>query len=105
MASSVRRFSIYERISHSRDTVKPPRPCERRGLVAVLPAVAHGLPGPAWRLSMSGAAPLASIPINPMPPILELEGLTRAFGAVAAVDGVDLDIAEGEFFTIVGRSG
>jgi spermidine/putrescine transport system ATP-binding protein len=38
-------------------------------------------------------------------PILELRGLTKRFGEVAAVDAVDLDILEGEFFTIVGPSG
>lgn len=38
-------------------------------------------------------------------PILSLRGLTRIFGAKRAVDGITLDIAEGEFFTIVGPSG
>jgi spermidine/putrescine transport system ATP-binding protein len=38
-------------------------------------------------------------------PILELRGLTKRFGELAAVDAVDLDILEGEFFTIVGPSG
>ena len=39
------------------------------------------------------------------PPILELRSLTKSFGTFSAVDGIDLDIAEGEFFTIVGPSG
>jgi putrescine transport system ATP-binding protein len=34
-----------------------------------------------------------------------LEGVTRRFGPVAAVDGVDLSIGEGEFFALVGPSG
>jgi spermidine/putrescine transport system ATP-binding protein len=38
-------------------------------------------------------------------PILELKSLRKQFGGFAAVDGIDLDIAEGEFFTIVGPSG
>src|SRR5262245_9051004 len=38
-------------------------------------------------------------------PILELRSLTKSFGTFNAVDGIDLDIAEGEFFTIVGPSG
>ncbi|WP_119269740.1 ABC transporter ATP-binding protein [Taklimakanibacter deserti] len=38
-------------------------------------------------------------------PILELKSLTKSFGTLNAVDGIDLDIAEGEFFTIVGPSG
>ncbi len=39
------------------------------------------------------------------PPILELKGLTKAFGSLVAVDAVDLAVAEGEFFTVVGPSG
>ena len=39
------------------------------------------------------------------PPILKLRSLTKSFGNFNAVDGIDLDIAEGEFFTIVGPSG
>jgi spermidine/putrescine transport system ATP-binding protein len=37
--------------------------------------------------------------------ILALRGLKKTFGHFNAVDGVDLDVAEGEFFTIVGPSG
>jgi len=37
--------------------------------------------------------------------VLSLRGLTRQFGAVRAVDDIELEIAEGEFFTIVGPSG
>ena len=36
---------------------------------------------------------------------IRLRGLTQAFGDVVAVDGVDLDIADGEFFTLLGPSG
>lgn len=39
------------------------------------------------------------------PPALSLTGLTKQFGTLPAVDGVSIDIAEGEFFTIVGPSG
>lgn len=38
-------------------------------------------------------------------PALSLTGLTKQFGTLPAVDRVSLDIAEGEFFTIVGPSG
>ncbi len=38
-------------------------------------------------------------------PILQLRQITRTFGRFVAVDHIDLDIAEGEFFTIVGPSG
>ena len=39
------------------------------------------------------------------PTILTLKALRKDFGAFTAVDGIDLKIAEGEFFTIVGQSG
>ncbi len=38
-------------------------------------------------------------------PILQLKGLTKTFGDLSAVKGVDLNIEAGEFFTIVGPSG
>jgi len=38
-------------------------------------------------------------------PALSLRGLRRRFGDVAAVDGVDLDVAKGEFITLLGPSG
>ena len=34
-----------------------------------------------------------------------LRGLRKSYGQLAAVDGVDLDIAAGEFFTMLGPSG
>jgi len=36
---------------------------------------------------------------------LALSGVTKRFGATAAVDGVDLDVAEGEFLALLGPSG
>ena len=36
---------------------------------------------------------------------VSLRGLTKRFGDVAAVDGVDLDILDGEFLTLLGPSG
>jgi putative spermidine/putrescine transport system ATP-binding protein len=38
-------------------------------------------------------------------PAVRLTGLRKSYGQVAAVDGVDLHIAEGEFFTMLGPSG
>ena len=38
-------------------------------------------------------------------PAVRLIGLERRFGDVAAVDGIDLDIADGEFFSLIGPSG
>ena len=37
--------------------------------------------------------------------IFSLKSIRKLFGTHAAVDSIDLDIAEGEFFTIVGPSG
>lgn len=38
-------------------------------------------------------------------PAIRLSGLTKEFGAVTAVDHVDLEIAAGEFFSMLGPSG
>jgi putative spermidine/putrescine transport system ATP-binding protein len=47
---------------------------------------------------MPSAMPLSS-------PAISFRGVARHFGAVRAVDGVDLDIAPGEFFAMLGPSG
>ncbi len=39
------------------------------------------------------------------PPAISLRGLRKEFGSVVAVDGIDLDIANGEFFAMLGPSG
>ena len=38
-------------------------------------------------------------------PAVRLTGLRKAYGAVRAVDGVDLEIGDGEFFSMLGPSG
>ena len=38
-------------------------------------------------------------------PSVRLEGLAKRFGDVAAVDGIDLEIGDGEFFSMLGPSG
>ncbi len=38
-------------------------------------------------------------------PAVSLQGLRKSFGPVTAVDGIDLDIADGEFFAMLGPSG
>jgi ABC-type Fe3+/spermidine/putrescine transport system ATPase subunit len=38
-------------------------------------------------------------------PAIRLTGLTKQFGPITAVDGVDLEIAAGEFFSMLGPSG
>ena len=39
------------------------------------------------------------------PPLLRLSGVTRRFGALAALDGLDLAMPAGEFLTLLGGSG
>ena len=40
-----------------------------------------------------------------MEPIIEARGLTRRFGAITAVDHLDLTVAPGEIFGLVGPDG
>jgi len=40
-----------------------------------------------------------------MPPIIETTGLTRRFGGMTAVDHLDLSVAQGEIFGLVGPDG
>ena len=40
-----------------------------------------------------------------MNPAIRIEGVTKCFGSVQALAGVDLEIAEGEFFGLLGPNG
>ena len=40
-----------------------------------------------------------------VPPSIRLRDLTKTFGSVRAVDGLDLEVADGEFFSMLGPSG
>jgi len=53
------------------------------------------------------APTLDPLPIAPDPtmPSVRLVGLVKRYGDVAAVAGIDLDIADGEFFSMLGPSG
>ena len=42
---------------------------------------------------------------DPSAPDISVRGLTKRYGDVVAVDGIDLDIQAGEFFTMLGPSG
>jgi ABC-type multidrug transport system ATPase subunit len=37
--------------------------------------------------------------------VLEVKGLTKRYGEVTAVDGIDLEVHEGEIFGLVGLNG
>jgi putative spermidine/putrescine transport system ATP-binding protein len=54
--------------------------------------------------STSAAATAAGARTDAVPDI-RLRGLVKRYGSTAAVDGVDLDIERGEFFTLLGPSG
>jgi putative spermidine/putrescine transport system ATP-binding protein len=51
------------------------------------------------------ATPPDAPPPNSRPSALRLEGLRKQYGDVVAVAGVDLEIGEGEFFSLLGPSG
>ena len=38
-------------------------------------------------------------------PLVRLQGVSRHYGALRALDGVDLDIARGEWLAVMGPSG
>src|SRR4051812_22865122 len=50
-------------------------------------------------------APLKEADTAASTPDIRLAGVRKLFGEVVAVDGVDLDIRRGEFFTLLGPSG
>ncbi len=51
---------------------------------------------------VDGMMPASS---KPPAPVVQLRGFTRKFGKHVVLDGIDLDIAEGEFVALLGRSG
>src|SRR5207248_9043780 len=51
------------------------------------------------------AASSVTQPAAGQAPDVRLVGVRKSYGDVAAVDGVDLEIASGEFFTLLGPSG
>jgi spermidine/putrescine transport system ATP-binding protein len=54
----------------------------------------------------SAGKPTAGATDAPLPgTFLELQGLAKAFGDSTVVDGIDLQLREGEFFSILGPSG
>jgi putative spermidine/putrescine transport system ATP-binding protein len=62
-------------------------------------AITPGEPGAAAPALARAAAPATDVPD------IKLSGLRKSYGEVHAVDGVDVEIAAGEFFTLLGPSG
>jgi heme exporter protein A len=56
-------------------------------------------------VSLPAADPEAPAPAAAAGTLLEARGLTRRFGAVTAVDGVDFGLGAGEFLTVFGPNG
>ena len=55
---------------------------------------------------MNDAANLRSLAPDPIgDPIIQIRGVTKSFGAVTALRGIDAEIQEGEFFSLLGPSG
>ncbi|TAN34650.1 ABC transporter ATP-binding protein [bacterium] len=50
-------------------------------------------------------SPVGVIALAARPAALRLEGVRKSYGSVTAVAGVELTVAEGEFFTLLGPSG
>jgi sulfonate transport system ATP-binding protein len=56
------------------------------------------------RLGFLSSGDVAVAQVLP-PPVVRLRNFSRRFGATAVIEGLDLDIAPGEFIALLGRSG
>ncbi len=57
------------------------------------------------RFEQVAPAAREAIATAPLPPAVRLRDFTRTFGDNAIIEGLDLDIAPGEFVSLLGRSG
>jgi branched-chain amino acid transport system permease protein len=80
--------AVYKR-AHKRPSIRPPEPEEHEGLAAL------GVRGAMEPHPDSGGRS----------PLLSVSGLSVAFGGVHALDGVDLDVREGELVGLIGPNG
>src|SRR5579875_2203667 len=80
------------------------------GLMSLLPRRGWMARPPIWgqpREASEGALPLAvRVAVADTPgPVLVCRNLSKRFGGVAAVDGVDLEVAPGEVLAVIGPNG
>jgi branched-chain amino acid transport system permease protein len=61
------------------------------------------LPGRAAAVELSWATPTAAD--APSRPLLEVDGLTKRFGGVAAADGISFEVNTGELVSVIGPNG
>jgi ABC-2 type transport system ATP-binding protein len=62
--------------------------------------------GSGFRFRAVGAyVPREEVALTQHPPAIRARGLTRRFGAVRAVDGVDLEVPRGALFALIGPNG
>lgn len=54
---------------------------------------------------MSSAAPTPGLPVHADTPLLEVRGVAKSFGAREVLKSISLNIAAGEFLTLLGESG
>ena len=50
-------------------------------------------------------APIREVPFLPVPPAITIRGLTKTYGDVEAIKGIDLTIETGEVFALLGPNG
>src|SRR3954467_424044 len=62
-------------------------------------------PGHADRMTQMQQAPQGPPPVRTVPAAVELRGLTKRFGAVTAVDSLDLTVQPGEIVAFLGPNG
>ena len=48
---------------------------------------------------------MSALATSPVPPVLSVQGATKRFGAVTALDAVDLDLYDGEVLALLGDNG
>lgn len=84
-------------------------------MLLVIIAAPEGLAGALGRLRARVAPEAPAVPPGPMAmqkprlaqrgTLLEIEGLSKSFGGVIAVDGIDLEIRRSEIFGLIGPNG